>query len=294
MSSKDHHDHWSHGRRPHVSMEKVDAHSPSETHQLISQAGVAKSKLPWVDLIVKSFLGGVFISIGGLFDLLVASGATGLRASNPSLATLIAAFTFPIGFVLVILTNVELVTSNMFVMTFTTLQRKTSIYDLARNWIVSYIFNVLGSLFYAGILCWWSDTLSTDAQSSYAVTGAESRVNVNWGYNVARGIGCNWLVGLAFYLSTSSRDNVSKIYGIWIPIWCFVALGYQHCVANYFLVTIGMFYGTNFGVSKFIYQSCIPVTLGNIIGGAGFMGILFWFLYGRDETLPTQTGQLLS
>ncbi|KAH7493259.1 Formate/nitrite transporter-domain-containing protein [Fusarium oxysporum f. sp. albedinis] len=281
-------------RQPHVSMEKVDAHSPPETCQLMTQSGIAKAKLPWADLIVKSFFGGIFISLGSLFDLVVAGGAPGLRESNPSLITLLAAFTFPIGFVLVILTNVELVTSNMTVMMYTTLQRKTSVYDLLKNWVVCYIFNLAGCLFFTGVLAWWSDTLNSDAMSSYAVTQAEERVNINWWFNFTRGIGCNWLVGLAVYLATSSKDNLSKIVGIWIPIWAFVALGYQHSVANFFLVPIGMFYGTNFGVGKFIYQSNIPVTLGNIVGGAVMTGAFLWFLYGRDDTLATKTGQPLS
>ncbi|KAI9167954.1 putative formate transporter [Paramyrothecium foliicola] len=295
MSSTYAHDkHAGDERRPHVSMEKVDAHSPPETCQLITQSGIAKAKLPWADLIVKSFFGGIFISLGSLFDLVVAGGAPEQRAANPSLITLLAAFTFPIGFVLVILTNVELVTSNMAVMMYTTLQRKTSVYDLLRNWVVSYIFNLAGCLFFAGVLAWWSDTLSSAAQSDYAVTQAEGRVNINWGYNFTRGIGCNWLVGLAVYLATSSKDNLSKIVGIWLPIWTFVALGYQHSIANFFLVPIGMFYGTNFGVGKFIYQCTIPVTLGNIVGGAILTGAALWFLYGRDDTLATKTGQPLS
>ncbi|KAL7762727.1 hypothetical protein ACKLNR_009262 [Fusarium oxysporum f. sp. zingiberi] len=281
-------------RQPHVSMEKVDAHSPPETCQLMTQSGIAKAKLPWADLIVKSFFGGIFISLGSLFDLVVAGGAPGLRESNPSLITLLAAFTFPIGFVLVILTNVELVTSNMTVMMYTTLQRKTSVYDLLKNWVVCYIFNLAGCLFFTGVLAWWSDTLNSAAMSSYAVTQAEERVNINWWFNFTRGIGCNWLVGLAVYLATSSKDNLSKIVGIWIPIWAFVALGYQHSVANFFLVPIGMFYGTNFGVGKFIYQSNIPVTLGNIVGGAVMTGAFLWFLFGRDNTLATKTGQPLS
>jgi formate transporter len=73
-----------------------------------------------------------------------------------------------------------------------------------------------------------------------------------------------------------------------------VALGYQHSIANFFLVPIGLFYGTNFGVGKFIYQSVIPVTLGNIVGGALFCGTFLWFLYGRDTTLAVETGQPLS
>lgn len=114
-------------RYPHVSMEKVDCHSPPETCQLLQQAGVAKAHLPWADLIVKSFFGGIFISLGSAFDLVIAGGAPGLRASNPSLATMLAGFVFPIGFVLIVLTNVELVTSNMAVMMYSTLAQDNSL-----------------------------------------------------------------------------------------------------------------------------------------------------------------------
>ncbi|KAK2040983.1 hypothetical protein LZ31DRAFT_603146 [Colletotrichum somersetense] len=287
-------DHPRDERHPRASSEKIDSCSPPETCHLIAQSGVAKARLPWADLVVKSLFGGVFISLGSLFDLVIAGGAPGLRASDPGVATMLAAFAFPVGFVLVVLTNVELVTSNMAVMTYSTLQRKTTWYDLARNWITSYVFNLAGCLLFAGFLAWWTDTLDSDAQRAYAVAQAEGRVNVNWAYNFLRGIGCDWLVGLAVYLATSGKDNFSKIVGIWIPVWTFVNLGYQHSVANFFLVPIGMFYGTNFGVGKFIYQSAIPVTLGNIVGGAGMAGSVLWFLYGRDSTLATTIGQAQS
>lgn len=203
----------------------IDSHTPPETLHLAEQVGVAKANLSWTDLIIKSFLAGIFISIGGAFDLVLVGGAPGLRASNPALATLIGALAFPIGFVIIMLSNMGLCTSNMSTMAYSTLQRRTTIYDLARNWIVSYIFNAAGCLFYAGVLCWWADTMQPDAQSSYAVTQTEGRVNVNWGYNVTRGIMCNWLVGMAFFFTTQGRDNTSKIYGIWAVISAFVALG---------------------------------------------------------------------
>lgn len=262
---------------------QVDAHTPPETLRLTEQAGIAKSQLTWLDLIIKSFLGGIFISLGAAFDLVITGGSPGLRQSNPALATLLGGFVFPIGFVIIILFNVELCTSNMFVMAYSTLRRRTTLYDLAKNWIVSYIFNIAGCLFYAGVLCYWSDTLSTDAQKMYAATQANGRVNVNWGYNFTRGIMCNWLVGIAFFFATEARDLLSKIVGIWIAIATFVAMGYQHSVANYLLVPIGMFYGTEFGVGKFIWASCIPVTLGNIIGGAFFGAFAMWMVYGRHE-----------
>jgi hypothetical protein len=94
----------------------ADAHTPIETLRLTEQAGLAKARLSLVDLSIKSFLGGIFISLGAAFDLVVAGGSPGLRASNPALATMLSGFVFPIGFVIIILMNLELCTSNMFVM----------------------------------------------------------------------------------------------------------------------------------------------------------------------------------
>lgn len=261
----------------------ADAHTIPETLRLAEQAGIVKARLTWLDLIVKSFLAGVFISLGAAFDLVVAGGSPGLRDSNPAIVSLIAGFTFPVGFVIIINLNLELCTSNMFVMAYSTLRRRTTLYDLARNWIVSYVGNMAGCLFYAGVLCYWSDTLSTDDQKTWASSQAIGRVDVNWGYNVTRGIMCNWLVAIAFLLATDGRELVSKIYGIWIPIWAFATMGYQHSIANYFLVPIGMFYGAEFGIGKFIWASCIPVTIGNIIGGAFFGAFAMWTVYGRHE-----------
>ncbi|KAF2087403.1 Formate/nitrite transporter [Saccharata proteae CBS 121410] len=275
-------------------MQKVDAHSPPETCRLITQSGLAKAALTWPDLILKSFIGGIFISMGALFDLIIAGGAIGVRANNPSLATLLSGLVFPIGFAMLTVTNVELATSNMFVMVYTLLQRRTTFYDLGRNWVVSYVGNLAGCLFFAGFLTWWTNSLSTDAEQSYAASGAASRVNQQWSVNFLRGVGCNWLVAMAVFFATAAKDGVSKIYGIWIPVTAFCVMGYQHCIANFFLVPVGMFYGADVSVGKYIYQSVIPVTLGNILGGVVFGGFVFWWLYGRDEQKAAQTGQPLS
>lgn len=252
-----------------------------ETVSLLLKSGISKARLPWPDLLLKSFLAGAFLSYGALFSLLVAGGAPSLRETNPSLVTLLSSFTFPTGFVILVFVNTELFTANIFVIMLTTFARKTSLLCLLRNLVFSYIFNLAGCLFMAGFLCWWSDTLNTAALQSFAVAQAELRVNAPWSANFLRGVGCNWLVGLAIFLSISAKDKVSKIYAIWIPIWTFVALGYQHCIANFFLVPVGMFYGTNFGVGKFIYQSVIPVTLGDIVAGAVLDGFFIWLLYGK-------------
>jgi formate/nitrite transporter len=261
----------------------IDSHTPIETLRLAELIGIAKAHLSWTDLIIKSFVAGLFLSMGAGFDLAIAGGAPGLRQSNPSMATLISALVFPVGFVFIMLTNMELATSNFFVMPYAALQRRVSLYDVAKNLIVSYVFNMAGCLCYAGFFFYWADVLSTEAQTSWAISQAETRVNTNWGYSVSKGIMCNVMVWLAFFFSTQGRDNVSKIVGIWVAIAIFVALNYQHSVANFFFVPVGMFYGTNFGVGKFIWKCVIPVTLGNFVGGAGFGSVVMWMVYGRHE-----------
>ena len=216
-SHRNHHGRGNGGISPKIDGYKVDAHTAVETSYVVTQAALGKAALSWPDLLIKGFLGGIFISIGSLFDLIVAGGATSLRANNPSIATMLSAFVFPVGFVLVILTNTELVTSNMYTMAYGAYQRKISVWSLIRNWVFVYISNLAGCLFFAGILTWWSDSMD-DAQSSYAVTDAEGRVNVDWQVNFLRGIGCNFLVALAMFLASSAKDLISKIFAIWIPI----------------------------------------------------------------------------
>lgn len=276
-----------------MSLERINGYTAEETATLITRAGVEREALPFWRLVLKSFLGGCFICFGGHLDLLVLSGSPGLRESNPSLATMISSFTFPLGFVLVILTNTELFTSSLFFMTFTTCQRKTTLLGTLKVLVIGYIVNMAAGLFVAGFFCWWADTLETDVQKSYAVKQAEGRVNVQWSVNLLRGIGCNWFVSLAAFLAASCNDHVSKIYSIWIPIWAFVMMSYQHCIANFYMVPIGMFYGTNFGVGKFIYQSVIPVTIGNVIGGVIPAGLSFWFLYGKNSPIGLDSGKEL-
>lgn len=173
--------------------------------------------------------------MGGLFSIVVAGGAVSLRENNPSLATLLGALVFCLGFVLIIITNTELATTNMMIMTYSTLQRKTSILGLTRVLLLSYIFNMAGCLFFAWFLAYWTHTLSTPAEQSFAILQAEGRVRVEyyWSTNFLRAVGCNWLVCLAYFLATGAREYVSKIYAVSFPVWAFGALGYQHSIANY-------------------------------------------------------------
>jgi formate/nitrite transporter len=98
-----------------------------------------------------------------------------------------------------------------------------------------------------------------------------------------KGVGCNWLVCLAVWLAVASDDIAGKIWGIWWPIMAFVALGFEHSIANMFFIPLGIFYGAQVSWGQFFVTNLIPVTLGNIVGGAFFVGFIYWWLYGNRE-----------
>ena len=105
-----------------------------------------------------------------------------------------------------------------------------------------------------------------------------------WHVVLLKGIGANWLVCLAVWLGMSSRGTAGKILGLWFPVMCFVAIGYEHSVANMFFIPLGMMQGAEVGWGEFIGRNLIPATLGNIAGGAVFVGGLYWYVYGTGKT----------
>ncbi len=111
---------------------------------------------------------------------------------------------------------------------------------------------------------------------------AEGKVGLTFAQAFFRGLGCNWLVCLGVWLAIASDDITGKIWGLWFPIMAFVGLGFEHSIANMFFIPLGMFNGANVSVGQLLFTNLLPVTLGNIVGGAGFVGCIYWWLYGRD------------
>jgi formate/nitrite transporter len=121
---------------------------------------------------------------------------------------------------------------------------------------------------------------------------ASSKVNMTFSAAFWRGVGCNWMVCLAVWLAVSANDVAGKVWGIWFPIMAFVAIGFEHCVANMFFVPLGMLYGADVSWIQFVVSNLIPVTLGNVLGGGVFVGFVYWWLYARETRtrLPVPTG----
>ncbi|UJR29435.1 hypothetical protein I4U23_010647 [Adineta vaga] len=264
-----------------------DAYNISETLEHLSNIGIKKSKQKIDHLIIKSFLAGILLSFGGLFLLTIGGGSLPLKEQfGSSIHKTIQAFVFPIGLVLVILTGADLFTSNTMILTISTLNKKTTWLQLLISWSISYIGNLIGCLFFQFILVYYAGLLSSDPYRSFSIQYTEAKGNTPWYQMFLRGIGGNWLVCLAFCLSTSARDINSKIVAIFLPICLFIAVGFEHSIANMFTVQMGMLLGANVSIGQYILVVLLPVTFGNIIGGGFFVGGLYWYLYLAKQQQP--------
>lgn len=251
-----------------------------ETIQLISASGYKKAKQRIDHMFTQSFLAGVFLSFGGLFLLIVGGGSAPLAESlGPGIHKMIQASVFPIGLILIVITGADLFTGNTMALIVSSLHRKTTWFNLLICWIVSFFGNFIGCLFFQYILVYYAGLLSHEPYRSFSIRYTEMKGSIEWHQLFLRGIGGNWLVCLALWMAMSSRDLGSKIIGIYLPIWLFVAVGYEHCITNMFTVQMGMILGANLSIERYIWAVLAPVTLGNVIGGGFFVGFINWYLY---------------
>ena len=259
--------------------------SPVDTAKAISATAGAKNSANIVNVILLSFLAGAYIAFGGLLAVVASAGM--LKAGAPiGLEKFVFGAVFPVGLIIVVLAGSELFTGNVMFMTLGVLDGTASAGGLAKNWVISWIFNFVGALFVAYVLAFMGGIVPADptnAIAAKAIAVSEGKVKLDFMTAMIRGIGCNWLVCLAVWLANASDDIIGKIVGIWFPIMAFVCIGFEHSVANMFFIPLGLFLGAK-GVtwSTIIVGNLIPVTIGNIIGGAIFVACIYWYTYLKD------------
>jgi formate/nitrite transporter len=237
-------------------------------------------------------LAGAFIAFGALLFTLVTFDSSGVPAG---LMRLIGGFVFCLGLILVVVAGAELFTgNNLIIMAY--VDGKVSLKQLVQNWTLVFVGNFVGAL---GILLLivfsghWE--IGQGALGAKAIAIANYKVNLEWMEAFTRGILCNILVCLAVWLCFAGRTVVDKILAIVFPITAFVALGFEHSVANMYFICAGLVAKQqpelaahvsamtleNLTVSGFLFNNLLPVTLGNIIGGSVFVGLFYWFIYIR-------------
>jgi len=285
--------------------------APPKVVGLASNAGTYKSKLSVFQLLIRGFMAGAYIAIGGALCTVCVTGVS--AHMGPGIAKLIGGAVFPVGLVAIVLTGMELFTGDCMLVPMAAMMKKISWNAVWRNWLWVYIGNIVGSFFYAYIMA-VGPLVTGQADGTMAVNAfGLTAINISVGkiltYKAVgaagiwscfiKAIACNFLVNIAILLAISADNVVGKFFGIWFPIMAFVSTGFEHCVANmYFLPTgkflvdwypavvgkIGGLLASNNGLSwiDVWWWNIIPVTIGNIFGGFLFIGVAYYLMF-RNE-----------
>jgi len=257
-----------------VNITGIDAYATKEIAAKVEAAGVVKAVMPLDKLAALGVLAGAFIGFGAAFYTLTITGST----LGFGITKLLGGVAFSLGLVLVVVGGAELFTgNNLIVMAWA--DKRVSTRALARNWLVTFITNGVGGVALAALV-WWSGVLEAGGMKQTAVAITEAKLRLDFGEALVRGILCNILVCLAVWLCFAARRVTSKILAIVFPISAFVALGFEHSIANFYLIPIGLMAGAD-GSLAAMAANIIPVTAGNIIGGAGAVAAVYYVIYLR-------------
>jgi formate/nitrite transporter len=255
-----------------------DAYAPAEIAVRVENAGVAKAAMPALNMFVLALLAGAFIAFGGmLFTLVMTDNGLGLGPGR-----LLGGIAFSLGLILVVVGGAELFTgNNLIVMAWA--DKKVTTAALLRNWGIVFAGNVIGSVAMA-VLVTLSGTLDIGggAVAKTAVAIAEAKVALPPVQAFVRGLLCNALVCLAVWLCFAAHAVSGKILAILFPISAFVALGFEHSIANAYLLPVGYFAGADVDLGG-VLANMIPVTAGNVVGGGVFVALVYWIIYRRGK-----------
>lgn len=277
---------------------RIDALLPREIALKAEAIGVQKTRLDLLSLVALAVLAGAFIGLGAMFATTVLAGADGVLPFGVS--RLLSGVVFCLGLILVVVGGAELFTgNNLMVMAWAA--GKVSPREMLRAWAIVYVGNFIGAVGTAGIVFLSGQYLSGKGSvAGVALTIATNKVSLSFEHGLFLGILCNVLVCLAVWLAYGARTTADKIMAIVFPVSAFVVAGFEHSVANMYFIPLGLFIKawapaamwTQIGATSVNYaaltwaglvDNLIPVTLGNIIGGGGLVGLVYWFVYLRKR-----------
>lgn len=255
--------------------------TPQEITAATVDVGRAKVSMPWTKQMVQSIQAGAFIAFGGVLSLVVGFGFPEVTAANPSMQRLLSGCMFPIGLILVVVLGAELFTGNNAMLVPAFMQRHYGAWAVVKNWIMVYLGNFIGALAFAYVMVYSAGLTAADPYHSAIVGMAQAKVSMPWITVFVKGIGANWCVCLALWLALSGHTLIEKMAGCFLPVMAFVVLGYEHSIANMFFIPTGMLEGADVTVQQFVAANLVPATLGNIAGGALFVGCVNAYVHLR-------------
>ncbi|GEK34043.1 formate/nitrite transporter family protein [Kurthia sibirica] len=253
---------------------------PAEIADIAINIGVEKVDSTVKKMLVLGFLGGAFIALGFLLDIRVMAA---MPAEWGSFVTFLGAAVFPLGLILVLLAGADLITGNMMTVPMAFFAKKINISQLLYNWFWVTVANLLGALFVAFAFGHFLGLTETGVFLDKTIAIADAKIGDSFLHTFVSAIGCNWLVCLACWLCFGANDFVGKILGIWFPVMAFVTLGFQHVVANMFVIPAAIFAGHATWMQ--LIDNVIPAFLGNAVGGALFVGAIYFVAYNKKKAV---------
>lgn len=257
---------------------------PEKTLKFTEESGIKKANSPFMKTIILGFEAGAFVALGYLLFIRVTAT---LPENISGLSNLIGASVFPIGLILTLLAGGELLTGNMMALPLARMAKKITTKQILFNWSLVTISNFIGAIFVAYFFGHLVGLTETSPYLEKTIHIAENKIDASFLQAFISGIGCNWLVAAAVWLSNASDEMSGKIVGIWFPTMAFVAIGFQHVVANMFVIPAAIFAGELSWIQYF--GNFIPVFLGNAIGGSVFIGMAYWHSYNKKDSNVSET-----
>ncbi|MFD2056278.1 formate/nitrite transporter family protein [Mesorhizobium calcicola] len=272
-----------------------DSFSPPEIVRAMVDLGAAKASHSVPDLLIRGMLSGA---------LLAFATSLALQGALQTNVALVGALIFPVGFAIIIILGLELLTGNFGLVPLAVLAHRTTVGRMLANWFWVFVGNMLGSLAFAGlfyVVLTDVGNVGAGALGDHlrALAEAKTIAYEPYGYDglvtgFVKAMLCNWMVCLGVVMGMSSKSTLGRIVGCWLPIFAFFALGFEHCVVNMFVIPMGMMLGAKISFADWWYWNQIPVTLGNIAGGFLFTGLpLYWtYLKGGAEDVPVPAARM--
>ncbi|MEQ9490243.1 MAG: formate/nitrite transporter family protein [Alphaproteobacteria bacterium] len=254
----------------------IDAYAPKEIAARVETAGVAKAGQALLPLVALSVLAGVFIAFGAMYYTVTVTGSE--LGFGPT--RMLGALAFSVGLILVVVGGAELFTGNsLIVMAWAA--GKVTLAALMRNWVVVFFGNAVGAIG-AALAMHWSGalTIGGGAAGETALAIAAGKLALDPMQAFFRGVLCNALVCLAVWLCFAAHTVSGKILAIVFPVSAFVAIGFEHSIANLYLIPVAMLHGGVWDIAGFA-ENILYVTTGNIIGGGVFVALSYWVIYLR-------------
>ena len=268
--------------------------SPADVAQNYIEIGKSKANTPTVKLVILAILAGIFVALGA-----IASTTVAVAVKPASLGKFLGAVVFPGGLTMVLIAGSELFTGNCLLI-IPLLEKAITAKKVVKSLVLTYIGNFIGSILLAAAVVFSHQiSLFDNGVAVSVISTATTKCSISFGDALIKGILCNFLVCIAVWISFTAKDIVGKIIGVFFPVLIFVLCGFEHSVANMYYLFAGLFAklvpayaeaaaaaGVDMSmltVGRMFAGNLLPVTIGNIIGGAICVGLPYWFIYLRRK-----------